>query len=71
MPEVTTVYEFQVVASRGASAETIAREAWRQGFEFFDAEDFELEVDVRGRKGQWEVMGTATRVLEVSGEGGQ
>jgi hypothetical protein len=64
MAEVPVVYEFDVIAGPTASLRTLVAEAGKIAAAFFGADDFELELEVRGRRKQWEVAARATRVVE-------
>ena len=66
---VTEVYEFQVLAGKGASSATsIAAEAARIAEEFFDAHAFDLLVDVSGKAGQWVLNCRAEAKIKVRDE---
>lgn len=65
MPTVDLVYEFQVIASKGASADSVVQQAWRQAREMLGRDDFVLTVEIERRSG-WQVSARAEATVEIT-----
>jgi hypothetical protein len=60
-------YEFQVPTNPATTPEAIAKMAFTIASTFFGDGAFELRVDVRGGRGNWEAWATATREFSANG----
>lgn len=64
--EVTLVYEFNVIVSKGASARSIVQTAWEQARKMFGHDEFVLTVEVEQHSG-WAIRARAETEVGVNG----